>query len=113
MEIATKALVMPSEIAGLEPLHGYIKLGNRVVQARLPYLKPKAKQLGFIERNMPVLVPRPAPPVVPVEASTTPASTPSAVPKKPVKKQAVFAPFSRQRAVNGDVSDWDESQWIE
>ncbi len=51
MEIATKPLVMPSEIAGLEPLYGYIKQGNRVVPAHLPYLKPKAKQLGFIERT--------------------------------------------------------------
>jgi len=113
MEIATKPLVMPSEIAGLEPLHGYIKQGNRVVPAHLPYLKPKAKQLGFIERKVPVLVPRPAPPVVPVGASTTPASTPSVVAKKPVKKQEVFAPFSKQRAVNEEAPDWDESEWIE
>jgi len=105
--------VMPSEIAGLEPLHGYIKLGNRVVPAHLPYLKPKAKQLGFIERNMPVLVPRPVPSVVPVEASTTPVSNPSAVAQKPAKKQAVFAPFSKQRAVNEEAPDWDESRWIE
>jgi hypothetical protein len=113
MEIATKPLVMPSEIAGLEPLHGYIKQGNRVVPVHLPYLKPKAKQPGFIERKMPVLVPRPAPPVVPIQLSTTPVSNPSAVAKKPVKKQAVFAPFSKQRAVNEESSDWDESKWIE
>jgi hypothetical protein len=113
MEIATKPLVMPSEIAGLEPLHGYIKQGNRVVPAHLPYLKPKAKQLGFIERKMPVLVPRPAPPVAPTGASTTPASNPSAVPIKPVKKQAVFSSFSKQRTVNDEAPDWDESQWIE
>ncbi len=113
MEIATKPLVMPSEIAGLEPLHGYIKQGNLVVPARLPYLKPKAKQPGFIERKMPALVPRPAPPVVPIEASTTPTRNPSAAPKKPVKKQAAFSPFSKQRAVNEEASDWDESQWIE
>ncbi|MGO9324777.1 MAG: type IV secretion system DNA-binding domain-containing protein [Terracidiphilus sp.] len=113
MEIATKPLVMPSEIAGLEPLHGYIKQGNRVVPVRLPYLKPKTKQRGFIERKMPVLIPRPAPPVVPIKASTTPANTPSVVTKKPVKKQEVFAPFSKQRAVNDKAPDWDESQWIE
>jgi hypothetical protein len=62
---------------------------------------------------MPVLVPRPAPPVVPVEASTTPVSNPSAVAKKPVKRQVVFAPFSKQRAVNEEAPDWDESKWIE
>jgi hypothetical protein len=104
---------MPSEIAGLEPLHGYIKQGNRVVPVRLPYLKLKAKQLGFIERKMPVLVPRPAPPAISVAASTTPVSNPSAAAKKPVKKQAVFAPFSKQRAVNEEAPDWDESKWIE
>jgi hypothetical protein len=80
---------------------------------RLPYLKPKTKQRGFIERKMPVLIPRPAPPVVPIKASTTPASTPSVVTKKPVKKQEVFASFSKQRAVNDKAPDWDESQWIE
>jgi hypothetical protein len=113
MEIATKPLVMASEIAGLEPLHGYIKQGNRVAPAHLPYLRPKAKQPGFIERKMSVLVPRPAPPVVPIDVSATPASTPSAAPKKPVKKPAAFAPFSNQRAANEKTSDWDESQWIE
>jgi len=30
-----------------------------------------------------------------------------------VKKQEVFAPFSKQRAVNDKAPDWDESQWIE
>ena len=113
MEIATKPLVMPSEIAGLEPLHGYIKLGNRVVPAHLPYLKPKAKQLGFIERKMPVLVPRPAPPVVPIEVPTTSASVQSAAPTKPVKTQAAFAPFTKQRAVNEARLEWEESEWIE
>ena len=54
MEIATKPLVIPSEIAGLEPLHGYIKQGNLVVPAQFPYLKSKAKQPGFIERTIPV-----------------------------------------------------------
>ena len=34
MEIATKPLVMASEIAGLEPLNGYIKLGNRVMPVK-------------------------------------------------------------------------------
>jgi hypothetical protein len=31
MEIATKPLVMASEIAGLEPLRGFVKQENRVV----------------------------------------------------------------------------------
>jgi type IV secretory pathway TraG/TraD family ATPase VirD4 len=113
MEIATKPLVMPSEIAGLEPLHGYIKQGNRVVPAHLPYLKPKVKQLGFIERKMPVLVPRPAPQPAAPAIPTTPAVDQLEAPKKPVKKQPAFVPFSKQRAVNEGRPEWDESEWIE
>jgi type IV secretory pathway TraG/TraD family ATPase VirD4 len=41
MEIANKPLVMASEIAGLEPLHGYIKQENYVVRVRFPYVAPR------------------------------------------------------------------------
>ena len=113
MEIATKPLVMPSEIAGLEPLHGYIKQGNLVVPAQFPYLKSKAKQSGFIERTIPVPAPRIVPQSVPLAISIAPAVDQLEVHKKPVKKQAAFAPFSKQRAVNEKSSEWDESEWIE
>jgi type IV secretory pathway TraG/TraD family ATPase VirD4 len=112
MEIATKPLVMPSEIAGLEPLHGYIKQGNLVVPAQFPYLKPKVKQPGFIERTIPVSAPRPTSQVLSHATPPTPAMD-QLVPKKPVNKQAAFAPFSKQRAVNEKSSEWDESEWIE
>jgi type IV secretory pathway TraG/TraD family ATPase VirD4 len=113
MEIATKPLVMPSEIAGLEPLHGYIKQGNLAILAHLPYLKPKAKQPGFIERTIPVPAPRPTPQPVSHATPAPPAVDRLDVPKKPVKNQAAFAPFSKQRAVNEKSSEWDESEWIE
>jgi hypothetical protein len=113
MEIATKPLVMPSEIAGLEPLHGYIKQGNLVVPAQFPYLKSKVKQPGFIERTIPVPAPRIVPQSVPLAIPTTPAVNQVEVPRKPVKKQSAFAPFSKQRAVNEERSEWDESDWIE
>jgi hypothetical protein len=113
MEITTKPLVMPSEIAGLEPLRGYIKQGNLVVPVHLPYLKPKAKQRGFIERTIPVPAPRIEPQSVPLPIPATPTVDGPEVHKKPVKKQNVFAPFSQQRAANEERSEWDESEWIE
>jgi energy-coupling factor transporter ATP-binding protein EcfA2 len=45
-------LVMASQISGLAPLHGYMKLGNLVVPMHFPYLKLKEKQERFIERNI-------------------------------------------------------------
>ena len=30
---------MSSEVAGLDPLHGYLKHGNLVVRMRFPYLE--------------------------------------------------------------------------
>jgi hypothetical protein len=52
LEITTQPLVMASEIAGLEPLHGYIKQENYVVRVRFPYVAPIEKQPRFIERTM-------------------------------------------------------------
>lgn len=45
-------LVMPSEITGLEPLHGYLKTGNLVVPMRFPYIELADKQPKFIERKI-------------------------------------------------------------
>ena len=45
-------LVMPSEITGLEPLHGYLKTGNLVVPMSFPYIQLADKQPKFIERKM-------------------------------------------------------------
>lgn len=44
-------LVMASEITGLEPLHGYLKNGNLVVQMSFPYIELPQKQPKFIERT--------------------------------------------------------------
>jgi len=51
MEIVNKPLVMASEIAGLEPLNGYIKQENYVVRVRFPYVAPIERQPRFIERT--------------------------------------------------------------
>ena len=51
MEIATKPLIMPSEISGLASLHGFIKQENQVVPVFFQLAKKRAKQPEFIERK--------------------------------------------------------------
>jgi hypothetical protein len=104
---------MASEIAGLEPLHGYIKQENCVVPVRFPYVAPIEKQPRFVERTVSV-----SPRAVAVEQAA--ANTPQAAstvsnepPKKPVNKQSVFSGVSRQKVGNEKPRDWDESEWIE
>jgi type IV secretory pathway TraG/TraD family ATPase VirD4 len=113
MEIATKPLVMPSEIAGLEPLHGYIKQGNLVVPAHLPYLKPKAKQPRFIERTVSVSPRSVAVQQASVNSQQAASKVPTEPPKKPVKKHSVFPGASQQKAANEKPRDWDKSEWID
>jgi hypothetical protein len=64
MEIATKPLIMASEIAGLEPLHGFVKQENKVVPVKFAYVEKRSLQPPFIERKMAVREPRPLPSVV-------------------------------------------------
>ena len=113
LEITTQPLVMASEIAGLEPLHGYIKQENYVVRARFPYVAPVEKQPRFIERAVSV-TPRS---IAAQQASANPQQAASAAPvepsKKPVKKQGIFPVAPQQKAANEKPRDWDESQWIE
>ncbi len=67
-DIHKEALVMASEISGLDPLHGYLKYGNLVVRMRFPYLELANRQERFIERRaaqmqaeMPPAAPSPDP----------------------------------------------------
>ncbi len=64
MEIATKPLVMASEIAGLAPLSGYVKQENRVVPVRFAYVPKRSLQPEFIERKMTIPEPRPVQPAI-------------------------------------------------
>ena len=52
MEIATKPLVMASEIAGLASHLAYIKQENGVVPVRFRLAKERKKQPEFIKRKM-------------------------------------------------------------
>lgn len=50
-------LVLPSEITGLDPLHGYLKCGNMIVRMSLPFVKLPKKEARFVERPPVVLSP--------------------------------------------------------
>ncbi len=47
-------LILPSEITGLEPLHGYLKCGNMVVRITFPYIELPEKHPRFVERPVTV-----------------------------------------------------------
>jgi type IV secretory pathway TraG/TraD family ATPase VirD4 len=112
LEITTQPLVMASEVAGLEPLNGYIKQENYVVRVRFRYVAPIEKQPRFIERTVSI-----SPRSVAVQqaaANVQQANTaPDQPPKKPVQKQSIFPGAARQKAGNEKPREWDESEWIE
>ncbi len=104
MEIATKPLIMASEIAGLAPLTGFIRLENHVVPARFSLAKKRNKQPEFIERALEKARPR----KIEVVKAAVPANPPE--PKKPV--QAVL-PLEEKPMVKREGFSWDESKEIE
>lgn len=57
-EVRNEALVMPSEISGLDPLHGYLKYGNLVVRVHFPYIELPNRQERFVERRADVPTPK-------------------------------------------------------
>jgi type IV secretory pathway TraG/TraD family ATPase VirD4 len=104
MEIAAKPLIMASEIAGLAPLTGFIKLENRVVPARFRLAKKQSKQPEFIERTMEQPRPRKVDAAKPSTAIKAPET------KKPV--QGVL-PLEEKSTVKREGFAWDESKGIE
>jgi len=103
MEIATKPLVMASEIAGLDSHRAYIKQQNRVVSVRFRLAKKRNKQPEFIERKMEKPALR--------KAAELPALPPVQVsPKKPVQNAL---PLFHTPAVKREGFAWDASQEIE
>jgi hypothetical protein len=113
LEITTQPLVMASEIAGLEPLHGYIKQENYVVRVRFPYVAPIEKQPRFVERTVSVSPRAVAVQQAAVNSQQAASAGSNEPPKKPVQKQMVFPGSARQKAGNEKPRDWDESEWIE
>jgi hypothetical protein len=108
MEIATKPLVMASEISGLEPLHGFIKQENRVVPVHFRLTKKHGRQPEFIERKLPEIAPRLSPPTPVVRTEQ---------PKMPAAAQATLplfdAPADKPTDKPKEAFVWDESKGID
>jgi hypothetical protein len=109
MEIATKPLIMASEISGLEPLRGFIKQKNRVVPVHFQLAKKRGGQPEFIARKMlqPAARPEPAMP------TALPPKKPAApVPAKPATTETTLPLFDQPDAKREGFV-WDESNEIE
>lgn len=104
MEIATKPLVMASEISGLEPLHGFIKQENQVVPVHFQFARRHGRQPEFIERKLPEIAPRPSPPTPVVRTEQ---------PKTPAGAQATLPLFDAPADKLKEAFVWDESKGIE
>jgi hypothetical protein len=113
MEIATKALVMASEISGLEPLRGFIKQENRVVPVRFALTKKRVQTASFIERKTSEAAPRP------VEQAPAMPAPPTATLPPPKKRAAPAAPQAAPPLAPAPAAKpkeayvWDESKWID
>ena len=111
MEIATKPLIMPSEISGLASLHGFIKQENRVVPVFFQLAKKRSRQPEFIERKRPQVTPSDDQPSLDLLAAAAPA--------RALKKPPAAAPSSLPLADASAISKpkeafvWDESKGIE
>jgi type IV secretory pathway TraG/TraD family ATPase VirD4 len=108
MEIATKPLIMSSEISGLAPLSGFIKLENHVVQAKFRLAKKKGKHPEFIERKLPEIAPRPSLPT-PVVRTEQPKSSAAVQTTLPL----FDAPADKPTDKPNEAFVWDESKGIE
>ncbi len=116
MEIATKPLVMASEIAGLAPLQAYIKQENRVVPVWFRLAKKRKRQPEFIERKMAELKPRSEPiasaPSTVETASVSYSKLPSQSLKKPVQSALPLTPAAPPGKPKAAFV-WDESKGID
>jgi hypothetical protein len=109
MEIATKPLIMASEISGLEPLRGFIKQENRVVPVHFQLAKKRGGQPEFIARKMPQPVARPEPAM---PAALPPKKPAAPVTTKPATTETTLPLFDQPDAKREGFV-WDESNEIE
>ena len=58
----TEPLVLPSEVSGLDDLHGFLKYGNHVARFSFPFIALEEKSPGFDERKMDDLIVPSVPP---------------------------------------------------
>lgn len=112
MEIATKPLVMASEISGLEPLRGFIKQENRVVPVYFQFAKKHGRQPEFIERKMSEIAPRPSPPT-PVARTQQPRTLAAGQAPLPLFDAPADSPTEKSADKPKEAFVWDESTEIE
>jgi Type IV secretion-system coupling protein DNA-binding domain len=110
MEIATKPLVMASEISGLEPLHGFIKQENKVVPVHFQFARKHGGQREFIERKLPEIAPRPSPPTPQTAARAEQSKSSAAV---QTTLPLFDAPTDQPTDKPKEAFVWDESKGIE
>jgi len=104
MEIATKPLVMASEISGLEPLHGFIKQENKAVPVHFRFARKHGGQPEFIERKLTEIAPRSSPPKTTARAEQ---------PRTPAAAQATLPLFDVSAGQPDKAKEafvWDESK---
>ena len=110
MEIATKPLVMASEISGLEPLHGFIKQENRVVPVHFQFAGKHRAQAEFIERKLPDIAAKPSLPAPVTTARTDQPNTPAAAQNMlPLSEPTTDKATGKPK----EMFVWDESKGIE
>ena len=109
MEIATKPLIMASEISGLEPLRGYIKQENRVMPVHFQFAGKRGKQPEFISRKL-------AQPAASQEtemlAALSPKRPTAPAPPRPATTQTTLPLFDQPDAKREEFV-WNESNEIE
>src|SRR5579885_686662 len=110
MEIATKPLVMASEISGLEPLHGFLKQENRVVPVHFQFAKKHGRQPEFIERKLPQIAARPSPTTPPMATRAEQSKSSAAV---QTQLPLFDAPANQPTDKPKEAFVWDESKGIE
>jgi type IV secretory pathway TraG/TraD family ATPase VirD4 len=88
------AMVMESEISGLEDKIAYMKLGNRVVRFNFPYVSPPKRTEAFIQRRVKAdelgrveQIPQPAPAEEPDEEADAPSTAKELLERDPIADQ--------------------------
>ena len=84
-DITREPLVMASEVAGLDPLHGYLKHGNLVLRMRFPYLELEGHAEKYIERKATATTPPIVAKAVPIAVEEPEPVIQRAPAKKPPK----------------------------
>lgn len=98
------AMVMESEISGLEDKIAYMKLGNRVVRFNFPYISPPKRTEAFIQRRVKAdeLGSKDLPPVLSEEEPGPKAEETSPAPEKeerePTSDERIATPQTQEEA---------------